>query len=61
MTSSSVALGTAQGEVTALDGTAIQATVRGPSGHIDLNMQLSIDQSTGRITGTVAAASRSDR
>jgi sulfoxide reductase heme-binding subunit YedZ len=60
MTSSSVALGSAQGVVTALDGSTIGATVRGPRGRIDLNMQLSIDQSTGSITGTVSGTSRND-
>ena len=61
MTSSSVALGNDHGHVTALDGSTIQATVRGPSGQIDLNMQLSIDQTTGSITGTVSGVSRNDQ
>ena len=58
MTSSSLALGSAQGEVSALDGSTIQGTVRGPQGRIDLNMQLSIDQSTGSISGIVSGTSR---
>ncbi len=61
MTSSSVALGDAQGEVTALDGSNIQAAVRGAHGHISLNMQLSIDQASGRISGTVSGTSRNDQ
>jgi sulfoxide reductase heme-binding subunit YedZ len=61
MSSSSVTLGTEQGTVTALDGSTIGATVRGPSGHIDLDMQLSINQSTGSITGTVSGTSRSEQ
>jgi hypothetical protein len=61
MSSSSVALGTEQGTVTALDGSTIGATVRGPSGRIDLDMQLSISQSTGSITGTVSGTSRNEQ
>ncbi len=61
MSSSSVVLGTARGVVTALDGTTIGATVRAPSGHVDLEMQLSIDQSTGSISGTVSGTSRQDQ
>jgi sulfoxide reductase heme-binding subunit YedZ len=61
MTSSSVALGNAQGVVTALDGSTIGATVRGPRGRMDLEMQLSIDQSTGSITGTVSGTSRNNQ
>jgi sulfoxide reductase heme-binding subunit YedZ len=61
MSSSSVALGTEQGTVTALDGSTIGATVRGPSGRIDLDMQLSINQSTGSITGTVSGTSRNEQ
>jgi hypothetical protein len=61
MTSSSVALGNAQGVVTALDGSTIGATVRGPGGRINLDMQLSINQSTGSITGTVSGTSKNDQ
>jgi sulfoxide reductase heme-binding subunit YedZ len=61
MTSSSVALGNAQGVVTALDGSTIGATVLGPRGRIELDMQLSIDQSTGSITGTVSGTSRNNQ
>ena len=61
MTSSSVALGNAQGVVTALDGSTIGASVRGPRGRINLDMQLSINQSTGSITGTVSGTSKNDQ
>jgi hypothetical protein len=55
MTSSSVTFGNENGQVTALQGTTIGATVQGPSGQLDLQMQLSINQSLGTISGTVSA------
>jgi sulfoxide reductase heme-binding subunit YedZ len=58
MSSSNVTLGNAQGAVTALDGTTIGATVRGPNGRVDLVMQLSIDHSKGSISGTVSGTSK---
>jgi hypothetical protein len=61
MSSSSVTLGNAQGTVTALDGTTIGATVRGPNGRVDLVMQLSINQSKGSITGTVSGTSGNEQ
>jgi len=45
MSSSQVVFGDAQGAVTALDGSNVGATVRGPSGPINLQMLLNIDQS----------------
>jgi hypothetical protein len=58
MSSSNVTLGNAQGAVTALDGTTIAATVRGPNGRVDLVMQLTIDQRGDTISGTVSGTSR---
>lgn len=57
MSSGSVVLGNARGNVTALSGSSIAATVRAPSGRIDLDMHLSINQSTGSISGTVSGTS----
>jgi hypothetical protein len=57
MSSSQVVFGDAQGAVTALDGSNVAATVSGPSGRINLQMLLDIDQSTGSVTGTVSGSS----
>ena len=61
MTSSSVTFGNENGQVTALDGATIGATVQGPRGQLDLEMQLSINQSQGTISGTVSATSGNGR
>jgi len=58
MSSSNVTLGNAQGAVTALDGTTIAATVRGPNGRVDLVMQLTVDQRSDTFSGTVSGTSR---
>jgi hypothetical protein len=57
MQSSDVVFGSAQGAVTALDGSTVSATVRGPSGQINLDMFLNIDQSSRSVTGTVSGSS----
>jgi methionine sulfoxide reductase heme-binding subunit len=57
MSSSQVVFGNAQGAVTALDGSNVAATVRGPSGRINLQMLLNIDQATDSVTGTVSGSS----
>ncbi|MGO8863991.1 MAG: ferric reductase-like transmembrane domain-containing protein [Acidimicrobiales bacterium] len=57
MSSSQVVFGDAQGAVTALDGSNVAATVRGPSGPINLQMLLNIDQSAGSVSGTVSGSS----
>jgi sulfoxide reductase heme-binding subunit YedZ len=58
MTSSNVTFGTDQGAVTGLDGSNVQATVSGPSGKVDLVLQLTIDQNAGTISGTVSGTAR---
>jgi sulfoxide reductase heme-binding subunit YedZ len=54
MTTSSVTFGDARGVVTGLEGSSISASVTGPSGAIDLALRLQIDQSGGRISGSVS-------
>ncbi len=57
MSSSQVVFGDAQGTVTALDGSSVGATVRGPGGPIDLQMLLNIDKSARSVSGTVSGSS----
>jgi hypothetical protein len=61
MTSSNVTFGTDQGTVTGLNGSNVQATVSGPSGKVDLALQLTIDQNAGTISGTVSGTARGGR
>jgi sulfoxide reductase heme-binding subunit YedZ len=56
MSTSNVTFGNERGAVTALDGSTIGATVRGPSGRVDLVIQVTIDQSGGTISGSVSAS-----
>lgn len=61
MTTSNVTFGTEQGAVTGLDGSNVQATVSGPSGRVDLALQLTIDQNAGTISGSVSGTARGGR
>ena len=61
MTTSNVTFGTEQGAVTGLDGSNVQATVSGPSGKVDLVLQLTIDQNAGTISGSVSGTARGGR
>ena len=61
MTSSNVTFGTEQGAVTGLNGSNVQATVSGPSGKVDLALQLTIDQNAGTISGSVSGTARGGR
>ncbi len=57
MSTSKVSFGNERGAVTALDGSSIGATVRGPMGTVNLVIQLSIDQSSGTFSGSVSGSS----
>ena len=57
MSSSQVVFGDAEGAVTGLDGSNVAATLSGPSGRINLQMLLNIDQSAGSVSGTVSGSS----
>jgi hypothetical protein len=59
MSSSQVTWGPDSGTVTALQGSTIGAKVSGPSGSVDLTLQLNLDQSTGTLTGTVSGTAGS--
>jgi hypothetical protein len=61
MTTSNVTFGTEQGAVTGLDGSNVRATVSGPSGRVDLALQLTIDQNAGTISGSVSGTARGGR
>jgi hypothetical protein len=61
MTSSNVTFGTEQGTVTGLNGSNVQAALSGPSGKVDLALQLTIDQNAGTISGTVSGTARGGR
>ncbi len=56
MRRSAVSFGTFTGQVTALDGSNVGATVQGPSGSIDLTMNLSLDAAAGTLTGQVSGS-----
>ncbi|HLG68663.1 MAG TPA: ferric reductase-like transmembrane domain-containing protein [Acidimicrobiales bacterium] len=56
MTSSSVTFGPDTGTITALDGTSLGARVRGPSGTLQLSMQLNLDRSSGAVTGVLSGS-----
>jgi DMSO/TMAO reductase YedYZ heme-binding membrane subunit len=59
MSSSQVTWGPDTGSVTALQGSTIGAKVNGPTGSVDLTLQLHLDQSTGTLTGTVSGTAGS--
>ena len=60
MSSSQVTWGPDTGTVTALQGSTIGAKVSGPSGSVDLTMQLNLDQANGTVTGTVSGDVQAD-
>jgi sulfoxide reductase heme-binding subunit YedZ len=57
MSTSNVTFGNERGAVTALNGSTIAATVKGASDQVDLVLQLSIDQQSGAVSGSVSATS----
>jgi DMSO/TMAO reductase YedYZ heme-binding membrane subunit len=56
MRRSSVTFGSSNGQVTALEGANIGAVVNGPTGPVELAMRLSLDPSTGRLTGQISGS-----
>ncbi len=56
MRSSQVTFGPLQGQVTALEGATIVAAVRGPSGSLNLTMDLALDPRGGTLTGQVSGS-----
>jgi hypothetical protein len=56
MRRSAVTFGGMSGQVTALEGANIGAVVSGPSGPIELTMSLSLDPSTGALTGQLSGS-----
>jgi hypothetical protein len=56
MRRSAVSFGPLSGQVTALDGSNIGALVNGGSGSLDLSMSLSLDPSTGTLTGQISGS-----
>ena len=56
MRRSAVTFGSLSGEVTALEGANIGAMVDGPSGPIELTMSLSLDPSSGTLTGQLSGS-----
>ena len=54
MRRSSVTFGSSNGQVTALEGANIGAVVNGPSGPVELALRLSLDPSTGTLTGQIS-------
>jgi sulfoxide reductase heme-binding subunit YedZ len=60
MSTSNVTFGNERGAVTALNGSTIAATVKGANDQVDqvdLVLQLSIDQQSGAVSGSVSATS----
>ena len=57
MRSSQVTFGPLQGQVSALEGATIAAVVSGPSGSLNLSMDLALDPRTGTLTGQVSGSS----
>jgi hypothetical protein len=53
MSSSQVTWGQDTGSVTALKGSTIGATVKGPHGSVQLSMRLNLDQAQGTLSGTL--------
>jgi hypothetical protein len=56
MSSSQVTWGQDTGSVTALQGSTIGATVRGPQGSVHLSMKLNLNQAQGTLTGTLTGS-----
>jgi DMSO/TMAO reductase YedYZ heme-binding membrane subunit len=57
MRSSQVTFGPLQGQVTALEGSSIGAVVSGPSGSINLSMELQLNPQAGTLSGQVSGGS----
>jgi sulfoxide reductase heme-binding subunit YedZ len=53
---SEVTFGHLSGQVTALDGSTISAVVTGPTGSLNLTMQLSLNPGGGTLTGQLSAS-----
>jgi hypothetical protein len=51
MRSSAVAFGPMSGQVTALNGSVVTAALSGPSGSVNLTLELSLDPASGSLTG----------
>jgi DMSO/TMAO reductase YedYZ heme-binding membrane subunit len=56
MRSSSVGFGPLRGQVTALDGPVVAATVTGASGSVNLTLQLSIEPASGSVAGQASGS-----
>jgi DMSO/TMAO reductase YedYZ heme-binding membrane subunit len=56
MRSSAVGFGPLSGQVTALNGPVVAATVSGASGTINLTLQLSLDPASGTLTGQASGS-----
>ena len=56
MRRSAVSFGSSTGQVTALEGSDIGAVVSGPSGSINLTMNLALDPAAGTLTGQVSGS-----
>ncbi|HEX3565783.1 MAG TPA: ferric reductase-like transmembrane domain-containing protein [Acidimicrobiales bacterium] len=56
MSSSQITWGQDTGSVTALQGSTIGATVKGPHGSVQLSMHLSLDQAHGTLSGTLTGS-----
>jgi sulfoxide reductase heme-binding subunit YedZ len=57
MRRSDVTFGPLSGQVTALNGSSIGAVVSGPTGSLDLTLQLSLDPGSGTLTGQASGSS----
>jgi sulfoxide reductase heme-binding subunit YedZ len=56
MSSSQVTWGQDTGSVTALQGSTIGATVKGPHGSVQLSMRLNLDRAQGTVSGTLTGS-----
>jgi DMSO/TMAO reductase YedYZ heme-binding membrane subunit len=56
MRTSAVGFGPLSGQVTALQGSVVAATVRGAPGPVNLTLQLSLDPASGTLTGQAAGS-----
>lgn len=56
LNTSAVTFGQMRGRVTALEGSTIGALVSGPSGSLNLTMNLLLDPQTGRLTGQISGS-----
>ena len=58
MRSSAVGFGPLSGQVTALQGPVVAATVSGASGSVNLTLQLSLDPASGTLTGQASGSAQ---